>query len=155
MPKQVMERRASDNEYLHKDFHGALSSGIEYLHKHFGEEAVREYLRDFTTSFYAPLISAIRERGLAPLKEHFERVYAIEGGQVYIEFTEDEMVLTVEACPAVIHMRRQGYPIAAMFSETTRTVNDTLCEGTPFAAELVEHDEETGRSVQRFHRRSA
>ena len=43
--------------------------------------------------------------------------------------------------------------VASMFYETTKTVNETLVEGTDFAAELVEYDDETGHSVQRFYRR--
>ena len=40
MPKEKMRRKAADNPYLHKDFHGALSCGMEYLHARFGAEAV-------------------------------------------------------------------------------------------------------------------
>ncbi|MFH0796159.1 MAG: hypothetical protein V2A65_03775 [Candidatus Omnitrophota bacterium] len=36
MTKETMSRKASDNIYLHKDFHGALSAGIEYLDRHYG-----------------------------------------------------------------------------------------------------------------------
>ena len=63
---------------------------------------------------------------------------------------EERLVIRVPACPAVRHMRRQGYPVARLFHETTRTVNEALCEGTPFCAELAEYDPETGRSVQIF-----
>ena len=153
MPKEVMRQRAADNPYLHRDFHGALSTGIDYLDQKFGEEAVHEYLREFTNSFYAPLKQEIRERGLPPIKEHFEKVYEVEGGEVEMEMTDDELVIHVAACPAVMHMREHGYPVARLWHETTRTVNEAVCEQTPFAAELVEYDEQTGRSVQRFYRR--
>ena len=155
MPREVIEFRAADLEYLHKDFHGALSTGIEYLDTHFGEESVREYLRRFTRTYYAPLTEDIERRGLIALKEHFERIYNLEGGRIDLTFSDDEMTLKVEACPAVTHMRKNGYPVARLFHETTKTVNEALCEGTPFAAELVEYDPETGRSVQRFYRRAA
>ena len=65
-----MTRSASDNAYLHKDFHGALSGGIEYLHSRYGDEAVREYLRQFTLSYFAPLRRQLQQRGLAALAEH-------------------------------------------------------------------------------------
>ena len=45
MATEKITRKASDNEYLHKDFHGAFSCGIDNLEKHFGEEAVRDYSR--------------------------------------------------------------------------------------------------------------
>lgn len=153
MAKQIMHREASDNAYLHPDFHGALSVGIEYLHETFGEEAVRRYLWQFAKSFYAPLTESIESRGLAALEEHFRKIYDLEGGVVRFELSEDELRIEVEACPAVKHMRQQGYPVARLFRETTDTVNRAICDGTNFAAELVEYDEETGRSVQRFFRR--
>ena len=155
MAREVIRRKASDNVYLHRDFHGALSGGIQYLHEHYGEQVVREYLHQFTLSFYAPLREALRQRGLAALKEHFEKVYQTEGGDVQIECSDDEMTIRVQACPAVTHMRENGYAVAELFHETTRTVNDALCEGTDFAADLVEYDAQTGRSVQRFARRTS
>ena len=153
MAKQVMRREASDNVYLHKDFHGALSTGIQYLEENFGEEAVREYLRIFTNNYLAPLKEQIRQRGLPALKEYFEELYEKEGGEVEITLSDDELFIHVAACPAVTHMRQHGYPVANMFYETTKTVNEALVAGTDFAAELVEYDDETGRSVQHFYRR--
>ncbi len=148
-----MHRQASDNAYLHKDFHGALSAGIEYLHETWGEQAVREYLRQFARSFFAPLTESLLARGLVALEEHFRRVYELEGGAVRLDRSEGELRIEVEACPAVAHMRQHGYPVARLFRETSDTVNQAICEGTPYAAELVRYDEETGRSVVRFYRR--
>jgi hypothetical protein len=153
MTKEVMSRKAADNEYLHKDFHGAMNLGLRYLEEKYGPEAVSEYLREFTRAYYKPLIDDIRKRGLVALKEHFERIYRIEGAPVSMTLTEDELVLDVPACPAVTHLRERGVAVSPMFVETTRTVNEALCEDTPFAAKLVEYEESTGRSRQRFYRR--
>jgi len=154
MTKEVINRKASDNEYLHKDFHGALSAGIEYLHKNYGEQAVRAYLRQFALVFYSPLKKTLNECGLVAFKEHFQKIYKIEGGKIDISFSDDELILKVEACPAVMHMRKNEYPIAELFYETTKTVNEAICEGSEFVFELVEYDPQTGRSLQRFYRRS-
>ena len=155
MVKRIIRRTARDNVYLHKDFHGALSAGIEYLDQTYGPDAVRAYLRQFATAFYAPLTRAVMERGLVALKEHYERIYQLEGGQAQITLSEDEMVLRVQDCPAVAHMRKQEYPVARLFYETTKTVNEAICEGTPFASELVEYDERTGHSTVRYFRRKS
>lgn len=151
--KETMKRRAADSAYFHQDFHGALSCGIEYLHEQYGEKAVRDYLREFALTFYAPLRQALREKGLGALKDHFDALYRQEGGEAQFELSPDELVIRVAACPAIRHMRAKGYPVARLFHETTRTVNEALCEGTPFVAELVEYEPQTGRSVQRFSRR--
>ena len=150
MPRQVMKRSASDNEYFHPDFHGALSAGIEYLDRRYGAEAVRQYLRQFALAFYAPLTRDLKERGLIALKQHFEKVYEREGGTIRTTLSNDELVIEIEACPAVSHMRERGYHVARLFHETTRTVNEALCEGTLFRAELAQYDDQTGRAVVRF-----
>ena len=155
MSKQIFHQNASDNVYLHKDFHGALSAGIEYLHRNFGANAVRQYLRQFVEAFYAPLKDDLKSRGLVALKEHFERIYEIEGAEVGMSLSEDELIIEVSACPAVTHMTEHGYPVAELFGETTKTVNEAICDGSEFEAEVLEYDEQTGRSVQRFARRAA
>lgn len=155
MTVERMDRRASDNAYLHKDFHGALSCGIEYLDERFGAAAVRDYLRTFALSFYAPLREKLKRVGLSALKEHFEELYRTEGGDAEVDLFDDRLVIRVAACPAVMHMRRKGYPVARLFYETTDTVNRALCEGTGFVANLAEYDPETGRSVQIFSRKPA
>lgn len=154
MPREVMRRSAADNPYLHKDFHGALSAGLQYLEDRFGAEAVREYLWQFTLTYYAPLRARIRTEGLSALRDYFAQLYRIEGGEVQFTLSDDELIVRVAACPAVTHMRERGYPVARLWVETTRTVNEALVADTPFGAELLEYDDTTGRSVQRFYRRS-
>ena len=73
MPREVMDRRAADNVYLHRDFHGALSNALIYLEERFGPEAVREYLRGFALRFYAPLRAEIAERGLPAIADYLRR----------------------------------------------------------------------------------
>ena len=148
-----MRRSAGENDYLHRDFHGALSVGIKYVHEHYGEDAVRAYLWQFARAFYAPLTDALRCRGLAALEEHYRRVYDLEGGDVRFDRSDDRLRIEVPACPAVTHMRAQGYPVARLFRETIATVATAVCHGTDFDAELLEYDDETGRSVCRFFRR--
>lgn len=150
-----IDRKAADNPYLHKDFHGALSTGIEYVRRNYGEQAVRDYLRQFAKAWYAPLSQALRETGLTAMREHVDRIFKLEGGQVRFQESPDELVVEVLVNPAVSHMRANGYAISPMFSETVATVGKTICENTPFDADLVRYDEESGRYTQRFFRRAA
>jgi len=154
MAREIMERRAADNPYLHKDFHSALNHGMIYLHRHYGEAAVRAWLREFALKWYAPLRQRLAAGDLGPLRAHFETIYRVEEAALRIEQTPDELLVHVDACPAVAHMRSRGEEVSPLFVETTRTVNEALCEGTPFAADLLAYDPQTGSSVQRFRRRS-
>lgn len=155
MAKEIMKRKASDNKYLHKDFHNLMNLGIEHLRKHFGEEAVREYLRQFALSFYSPLKTSLREKGLTAVMEHYKNIYTIEEALEDVEFllSKDELDIRVKKCPAVEHMKKSGISLSPLYYEATKTVNEAICEGTPFAFELLEYDDETGASVQRFYRK--
>ncbi|MEA3401687.1 MAG: hypothetical protein U9R79_10645 [Armatimonadota bacterium] len=153
MPKEVMRRQASDNEYLHKDFHGALSCALIYLEENFGPDAVRDYLRTFARRYYAPVSEDLQERGLQAMADRLRRIYDIEGGEVEITLSDDEMMVRVEACPAVTHMRENDYPVSPMWRETIRCVHEAICEGTAFDFDLMDFDKRTGASTQRFYRR--
>jgi len=95
MAKEIITRKASDNEYLHKDFHIALNYGIDYLHKKFGEGSVIEYLKQFANSFYSPLKRSLREKGLIAVKEHYEEIYKIEGAEFNMKFSQDELIINL------------------------------------------------------------
>lgn len=151
--KQVMNRTAGDNAYLHKDFHAALSTALFYLEQTYGADAVRDYLRQFADTFYAGLKKEVKSRGLKALHEHFAHIYDIEQGDVRFDLTPDALTMHVAACPAVSYMREHNRPVSPLWYETTKTVNETICDGTPFRAELLDYDEQTGRSTVRFSRR--
>ena len=154
MTKEIITRKASDNEYLHKDFHIALNYGIDYLHKKFGEESVTEYLKQFAGSFYSPLKKSLKEKGLIAIKEHYEKIYEIEGAEFNMEFSRDELTIILSASPAVMHIKANGHLVSELFHETITTINRTICQDTPFEFELLEYNKENGAGIQRFIRRS-
>lgn len=153
MSKKVMRRMASDNEYLHKDFHSALNGGLIYLDEKLGEGSVKEYLEDFSKSFYAPLREDLIKRGLIAIEEHYKDIYFKEKSSVKTKLTDEELYIEIEKCPAVEHMNKNGVEPAKMYKETTDTVNKTICRDTQYEFELIEYKESTGKAKMRFYRR--
>jgi len=156
MAIKQMIRHASDNEYLHKDFHGALNFALIYLEKHYGEQGVREYLTHFADQYYAPLNQSIKEKGLDALKDYMEKIYAIEGGEVEIrrQANPDSLEIHVTSCPAVAHIRSKGQDMSPLFQLTHEIVHACICRGTPFQSELIGYEPQTGACIQRFTRRA-
>lgn len=153
MPKRVMRRRASDNVYLHPDFHAALNRALLFLEERYGAAAVRKYLGRFAAKFYAPLRADLDRRGLAALEAHFVSAFGREGGGARIGRQGDDLVVEVIACPAVLHIRKLGERLSPLFFETTRTVNEALCAGTAYGFSFDAVDCAAGRCTQRFARR--
>lgn len=136
---------------VHKDFHGALSYGIQYLHDRAGDEGVKAFFSSLASTVYRPLVDDLRERGLPALREHWQRIFDLEGGAVEFAMDGDALVLTVHRCPAIAHMREHGYAIAPNFCEHTRIVNEAICKAAGYAAS-VDYNQEEGRCVQRFRK---
>lgn len=152
MAKEVMVRHASDNEYLHRDFHLFMNRGIEYLRKNYGEEHVIAYLRQFSKSYYSILKKNIIETGLEAIKAHFVSIYDIEKASdaLNIDCKDGEMTITISYCPAVKYLRESGMEPSPMYVETTRTVWDEVCSDTKCSFELVSYDDETGAAKMIF-----
>lgn len=150
-----MVRKAADNKYLHKDFHCGLNLGIDYIAKLYGDEAIVEYLTEYARVFHKPLIEAVKKEGLKALEDYFTKLYETEEAIDDIKMTrsDNELVIEIEKCPAIMHIKKQGGEICDTFVETTNTVNKTIVEDTPFEFELVSFDKETGKSNQRFYRK--
>jgi len=147
--RKVLRGRPSDQPYLHKDFHGALSFAVDYVEDRFGEDALRELLHRVARTVYSPLIERARETGLDAIREHLCEVFAKESGDFEVTVKDHELVFEVKKCPALSHMREQGYRVAKHFCETTRVVNETIAQELGWQSS-VEYDQENGTCTQRF-----
>ena len=147
--KKVLDCKASDNEYLHKDFHGALCYAIKYLDENFGAKGTRRYLQQLGETYFAPLSEAMKTRGLAALEDHWRKVFTLEGGKFELRYDGDVLVLTVRECPGVAHLKRIGKFYTPRFCETTVTVNETICRRAGYECSC-EYESGAGRCVQRF-----
>ena len=154
--KHIMDRRAADNKYLHRDFHVSGDIGLAYVGSHYGDNGVREYLRTFAARQYAPLIAKIKTDGLSALEEHILHIYEIEEAPDLVKTTlsDDELLVEVSACPAVGYMRKSGHEPSKWYIELTRTVNEQIADDADLGHEMFDYDPETGAASYRFFRRS-
>ena len=149
MAKKVLDRKASDNEYLHKDFHGALCYAIKYLDDNFGVDAVREYLQQVGQTYFALLTQQLKKEGLTALEKHWQKIFSQEQGDYSIQYEDKTLVLAVSQCPAVYHMKKHGYFYTDRFCLTTVAVNETVCEGAGYKCSC-DYKQGEGKCIQRF-----
>jgi len=139
---------------VHKDFHGALSYGLQFLEDSYGREGMNAFLERLAGAVYGPLCDSLRERGLDALREHLTTVFDVEEGAYETEMDGDTLVFRVTRCPAVTHMREHCYRVADHFCEHTRIVNEAICAAAGYASS-VDYDQAAGTCVQRFWRKQA
>lgn len=149
---EIMDRRASQNEYLHRQFHNGVDQGVAYLGSHYGDETVVDYLQTFTRNFYQTLMTQIRTEGLGAMKAHLERIYEIEHASDVLSAQLDQNTLTVNIsrCPAVSYMHEVGSTPSPWYSMTTRVVMETIAADTGYQFVMDAYDEQTGAASYRF-----
>lgn len=152
MSKLVMERRASDNKYLHRDFHVSGDTGLAYVGSRWGDAGVKEYLERFARAWYSPLAAEVKKNGLAAIKEHIEKTYQTEEASEVLHITLNKNLLNVcvDRCPGIAYMRSIGYDSSPWYGELTSTVYRVIAEMCGLGFEMVSYDKDTGKAEYRF-----
>ena len=152
MEKLHIERKASDNKYLHRDFHISADNGITYVGENYGDDGVKDYLTRYTLSFYKLLAEDVKKSGLIALKENFENVYKREEWLecLHIELTETELKVKIDKCPAVTYMRSTGHTPSKWYKETTYTVYAVLAKMCGLRFTVNYYNEEDGSTKYIF-----
>lgn len=139
---EVMARKASDNEYFHKDFHSSMNMGIHYLGEKYGIDGVREYLIRYTKNVYGSV------HGLAAITEKIKETYELEKCPDALDFiydTEEETLkVKIKYCPAVKHLHETGRKVSRWYRYTTEVVMETLAKENGLQFEMKYYDEESG-----------
>jgi|GEM_PF-191533 len=150
---KVIERKASDNKYLHKDFHIALNLLLTYLYEHFGKDALVDYLKQYSQAYHKPLNQKLISGDIEALVIYFKDIYEKEEWPVNISSDENSIEITQDACPAITHIVQKGGKLCPYYRETYNTVYKTICENTSFEYVLEYFNDETGACKQIFNRK--
>ncbi len=153
MNVKVVNKKASDNEYFHLDFHLSMNMLLNYILENYGYEGVIEYITKFTKAYHKPLMEQLKKGSLLPLKEYIEEIYKKEKWQVDIEFNEDNLTFSIESCPGVTHIIKNRQIPSITYIETYNTLYKVICENTPFKYNLLNYDKSNGKSTHIFTRR--
>jgi hypothetical protein len=148
--KKSMTRRASDNKYLHKDFHLSMNILLNYIYNRFGEDSVIRYLAQYTKAYHQPLHEQLQAGNMDALRNYLEDIYQKEEWTVSIRISGNVMEVVQEACPGITTIKSSGGQPCPCYVETYRTVYETLCDHTPFRYELKYFDDQTGACTQLF-----
>ena len=150
---KVIERKASDNKYRHRDFHISMNMLMKYICEEFGAKALTKYLEQFSREFHSINTEYLKKCDLSGLYIYFKDVYEKEEWPVNIEIRGDVLTISQAACPGISYLREKGHIPIEQYIETYTTVYETMCIDTPYEYIMEKFDNETGACVQRFQRR--
>ena len=148
----IMDRKASDNEYFHLDFHSSLNMGCHYVAEKFGKDELVEYLTRFTKNVYNPVIKAIQEKGLQAIADKITDTYAKEHALdvLTLDLSENKLSVKVKECPAVKHLTGTGRKMSPWYVYSTSVVMDVLAQAGGYKFEMISYDDATGTAEYCF-----
>jgi hypothetical protein len=151
MTKQVrvIDCKKSDNEYLHKDFHGALCYAIKYLDDHYGPQATEDYLVQVGKTYFAPLSEKLKTEGLNVLEAYWRRIFEKEHGRFTLRYEGETLILDVQECPAIAHLKKNNLLFTDRYCQTTVVTNETICAEAGYQCRC-EYVPGEGKCVQTF-----
>lgn len=145
----TMRRHAADNPYFHPSFHFSLSRNIHYIGEHYGEAGVREVMSRYVHNVVIPLMGTVT---LDAIEEKILADYAKENcpDAVHTSRSEEQLLVTVDYCPAVRYLTQNDKWISPWFSYTTRGVMEELAQAAGCSFAMDPYDEVTGATAYRF-----
>ena len=150
----IMDRKASQNEYFHPDFHSSMNMGIHYLGENYGKGAVREYLTRYTNNVYKNLMEDIKVRGLqaieAKIQDTYQKEKALDVLETTLSLDGKELQVKIKYCPAVKHLKATGREVSPWYRYTTEVVMETLAKMSGFGFQVQYYNEETGETQYSF-----
>lgn len=149
---EIMDRRAADNEYFHRDFHSSMNMGVHYVGENYGIEVLKSYLNQFVSHVYQPVLVDIKQHGLVAIEAKIQDTYKKEKAIDVLETRLENSILSVKVshCPAVMHLKATGRTVSPWYRYTTELVMEALAEAGDFRFVMEDYDEETGAAQYRF-----
>ena len=149
---EIMDRRAADNEYFHRDFHSSVNRGINYVGEKYGIDWVKEYLTTYTKNVYGKEIADIKNRGLDAIADKIKDTYQKEKCPDALTLIREDNSLTVKIayCPAVKHLRSIGREVYPWFRYTTEFVMEALANEANAIFTMISYNEDDGAAEYRF-----
>lgn len=149
---EIMDRKASQNEYFHQDFHHSMNRCIRYVGDKFGDAEVFALLEQYAKTVCAKLIDDIQKSGLEPLKEYILATYEREKAPdaVSLTLSDDVLKVNVHYCPVVRYMTQKNHALSPWFAKSTEYVMQTIANESGLDFEMGAYDEQTGKTSYSF-----
>ncbi len=149
---EVMDRKASQNEYFHRDFHHSLNRCINYVGEKYGDREVRALLEQYAKTVCANLIESICEKGLEPLKDYILACYEKEKAldAVSATLSGNKLKVDIAYCPATCYLKSKGRFVSPWFKKSTEYVMDTIAKQSGLSFEMGSYIEEDGATSYTF-----
>ena len=142
----IIDMKAEDNKYLHRDFHLSGDLALKYCGDRFGSDAVIAFITDYVKYYYAPVVEKIKSGGLSVIEEWIKGVYEVEEASelLHTELSENSLTVTIDKSPVIEYMHSLNQKPSEYYIEETRTLYRVIAEECNFKFALERYNEDGG-----------
>ena len=142
-------------------FYSMYSWIFGYLEKEWGKKAVEDYWLHIGSKYYGRLVEDIKKRGLAALKDYYDRYLSAEDGSEQVKVVKNEDMFRVDThnCKAMQWLRTQKVGDCAFcqdsyysdYCDHCRFINQTIARESGLSFHM-EYNRQ-GKCTQVYRRR--
>jgi hypothetical protein len=145
--------RYKDTGEVHKDFHLATNTSINYILDTYGMATLREVFQRTAQKVYLDIYQHLQKGDTGPLCEHMEYYFEREAGEYKKTENGETITFEVTKCPAVAHLVDRGYEWSENFCLQTKLMNEAWSEGSQI--NITTEIKGQGHCVQTMRRENA
>ena len=119
------------------DFYLAINSTFRFLLAKLGRDGWIRYLDEMGRGYFGAVNERWRSGGLPAVARYWRAFFAAEpGAEVEVTEKTDCVVITVNVCPAIRHLREQGREIVGQYCQHCYYLGNSRAEASGFAMRL-------------------
>jgi len=100
------------------DFYFAINATFRFIRENLGLKALHRYWTDLGESYFAPVSADWRAGGLSAVAAYWRDFFQAEpGAQVEVDEGSSEVVVRVNTCPSIAHLRGGARDIVPCFCQ--------------------------------------
>lgn len=130
------------------DFYFAINATFRFIEQRLGIEGLRRYWHDLGSRYYAPVSARWKAGGLSAVAAHWKDFFKAEpGAEVEVQTTDNEVVVQVNVCPMIKHLRANGREVMPVFCQHCYYVSEAMAAPAGLSVRI---EGGNGRCTQRF-----
>ena len=112
------------------DFYYAINATFRYMASRYGREGLYAYWRSLGREYFADLVERFRTGGLAAVEDYWREFFRVEpGGEVSVCREDGQVVIEVQECPAIRHLKANGREVMGLYCEHCLVINSEMADG--------------------------
>jgi len=119
------------------DFYFAINATFRFIREKLGSDALSAYWQDLGREYMAPVSHLWKVGGLPAVAEYWRAFFDAEpGAKVTVTMEKDRVLLDIQTCPAIRHLRAGGRTIDPGFCQHCYCVSEAAAEKAGFAVRV-------------------